>query len=98
MDKKLARQLCNTLVLAFCICSLAVHFIAENLSVVSSQAMIGLSENASQSQGALDGSDDLILASVGKVPLDYFQTPAVPQAPIHYLPVLITPLLPPPNS
>jgi hypothetical protein len=63
MDKPAVRQLCNLLTLAFCICSLAAHFVAESFNQGNSQAIIELAGNEGQLQEAHEHSEDNFILS-----------------------------------
>jgi hypothetical protein len=97
MDKKYARQLCNTLVLAFCICSLAVHFFAEGLSLAASPAMVELAGDGESPDVEHEHTDDdVILSSNHRFSMVRIPTTFIMMEEFFF-PSLILPQLTPPK-
>jgi hypothetical protein len=87
------------LVLVICICSLAVHFIAEGLSPVDGQTVFELTAQGGHAHPVHEHSEDyFVFSSLGRLHVEHLPTWPVSQAPARSLSVLISPLLPPPNS
>jgi hypothetical protein len=63
MDKFSARFLFLSLVLVFCFCSQAVHFLMESISLTKSPATFEISGNAGQPEDTHEHSQDNIVVS-----------------------------------
>jgi hypothetical protein len=58
MDKVTAKQVSNIMALGFCICSLAVHFVAESLGTGNSPGNFALTSDGGQPQDPFEHTED----------------------------------------
>lgn len=85
--------------LVICVCSLAVHFVAEGLAPVDGQIVFDLSTQEGNGHPVHEhGEDQFVFSSLDCVHVDCSLTWPVSQAPARSLSILISPLIPPPNS
>jgi len=87
------------LILAVCACSLAVHFLAEGLVPAQGQFMLELFGQGGEVHSVHEHSEDHFVFSLqGSFPVARLFMPAPALAEARSCSVLISPLLPPPNS
>jgi hypothetical protein len=98
MGKPSAKPIINILVLVFCVCSLAIHFAAESVSMANPPGYFELTKDGGQSLDTIEHSeDDFVFSKQNTAPQIIFLISTFLAAAVFlYLPVFL-PHLPPPK-